>query len=647
MTKRKDGTFKLYIVWAVVFVAVALITLTYQRESTSFYGIAETRESKINSKVTVDIMKISVKEGQIIEEGTLLVELSSPEMTLKINEISHQIEQLKAEKGISKSEIRSSIRELQAQRASVVSDINYRIKQLENKYKINKNLSSGLKSLKKKNSNSGSNPIQLQIAALKDEMKLSVSPMNIKISLLRKELKGSGDPIKIRLERLDEELKLLSSENSKLNIYSQTSGIVGSVNFKAGEKVAPFVPILTVHQRTPSFVKGYLHENVYTKMKVGDKVNVISAADNSMFVEGIVMGVGAKIVEYPVRLRKHPDIAMWGRELIIKIPEDNSFILGEKVLISSVKEDNKSVLEKVRDFLGMEEVQAATLPVIQEEESLPKSFKLSKDIEASEVIYLADIDRYLILNDDTDKKVPELILCDSLGNIESTLISGLKKINDMESGALANDGSIFIASSLSHNKKEKLKNERKLLLKVKRDGKEFKLDKKVLLYDILVEYAKNNDSETTYFLNDSIKNKTLDIEGIFFKEDNLYLGVKAPLLDGSSVILEIVDIDTLIKNETAKKGSIRIWKTIKLKDGSGIQKISGMFLSGNDLFITGTTKKDGGLWKLNTSSKTPDLIKSFKDLRPEGVSRSKNDNIVLAFDQGSELSQIRFIRVKK
>ena len=51
-------------------------------------------------------------------------------------------------------------------------------------------------------------------------------------------------------------------------------------------------------------------------------------------VEGDVVGVGSRIVEYPVRLRKRQDIQIWGREVLIKIPENNAFLLGEKVRIS-------------------------------------------------------------------------------------------------------------------------------------------------------------------------------------------------------------------------------------------------------------------------------------------------------------------------
>ena len=273
---------------------------------------------------------------------------------------------------------------------------------------------------------------------------------------------------------------------------------------------------------------------------------------------------------------------------------------------------------------------------------------LPKGIEASEIIYLSDIDKYLVLSDDTENKAPIIFLVDSKGNVEETSISGLDRINDMESAALAENGSIFIASSQSHSKKGKLKDDRKLLIKVKRDGKHFKLEKKVLLYDILAEYSKMNNSDSAGFLKTSIADKTLDIEGMFFKDSNLYLGVKSPLLNGSSVILEIKNIDSLMKNEKIAERSVNIWKTFTLKDSSGKKELSGMSLVENTLYITGTTSKNGGLWRLSVNSQEPVFIKEFRNLRPEGVSAASEKNkLALAFDQGSQPSQIGFIKVEK
>jgi HlyD family secretion protein len=109
--------------------------------------------------------------------------------------------------------------------------------------------------------------------------------------------------------------------------------MIGMVKFKEGEKVSPFDTILTLHPAAPSYVKGYIHENVYSRVATGDTVEVRSFTDNRQATTGKVAGVGSRIVIYPERLQKRVDIPIWGREVIIKIPDNNSFLLGEKVLI--------------------------------------------------------------------------------------------------------------------------------------------------------------------------------------------------------------------------------------------------------------------------------------------------------------------------
>jgi hypothetical protein len=89
-----------------------------------------------------------------------------------------------------------------------------------------------------------------------------------------------------------------------------------------------------LHTKSPSYVKGYIHEDVYNKVAIGQKVTIASFSDPKNTIQGEVVGVGSRIVEYPVRLRKRPDFQIWGREIIIKIPSENNLLLGEKVRIS-------------------------------------------------------------------------------------------------------------------------------------------------------------------------------------------------------------------------------------------------------------------------------------------------------------------------
>lgn len=288
---------KLYFVWIVVCIALVIISLQYRGESTGFYGIADAREVVVNAGNPVEIKKIHVVQGQSIREGDTLIALRRPELDMKINEITLQISQTKTQKYAKVNSIRSQINELEAQ------------------YERNKKLTSELKSFKKENSatdqDDNQNPLLIKIESLKKELYLAMAPAQIK-----------------------EELNLLLKEKENLTIYAQINGIIGSVNAKEGEKVSPFTPIITLHTKSPSYVKGYIHEDVYNKVAIGQKVTIASFSDLKNTIQGEVVGVGSRIVEYPVRLRKRPDFQIWGREIIIKIPSENNLLLGEKVRIS-------------------------------------------------------------------------------------------------------------------------------------------------------------------------------------------------------------------------------------------------------------------------------------------------------------------------
>ncbi len=288
----------LYITLALVATILIVLSLKQNGESTIFYGIAETREIVINSDHAVEIKKIHVQQGQTINQGDTLIELNRPELTIKIKELTNQVSQAKSQQSAKANRIKAQIKELEAQ------------------YELNKKLTSQLKS------------IPNQKTAKKDD---AHNPIKIKIDNLKRELSITKSSTQVK-----EEIILLQQEIYKLTKSAQISGVIGSVNFKEGEKVSPFAPIITLHTKSPSSIKGYIHENVYNKVSVDQKVMVASLSDKRNKVEGVVIGVGSRIVEYPLRLRKRPDIQIWGREIIIKIPNENSFLLGEKVLITAI-----------------------------------------------------------------------------------------------------------------------------------------------------------------------------------------------------------------------------------------------------------------------------------------------------------------------
>jgi len=255
---------------------------------------------------------------------------------------------------------------------------------------------------------------------------------------------------------LERELNLMLEEKNKLYVFAQVSGVIGSVRCKVGEQISPFSTLLTLHPIAPSYIKGYVHEFVYTKIAVGQKVKVLSMANPFYSVTGEIVGVGSKIIEYPRRLRRMLEVQVYGREVQIRIPKDNQLLLGEKVLVSTQKqEDNLSSRPISKTLLGISQAKT-TAPITKEEIKEPVLIDITvsralRDVttmEASGILYLPDLKKYLLVSDTTPGNRPILYLMDNTGQIEDELvIQGLDKIDDMEAIAEGEEETIYIVCS--------------------------------------------------------------------------------------------------------------------------------------------------------------------------------------------------------
>ena len=342
----------LYLVWLLAVIFIILYSNRALVESHQFFGIAESNEVIINFENPVEIKKIYVVPGQRVNKGTLLLELDRSELTLNLNEVKHQLSEFKLQRKIEKNQTLTQIRELKAQKIAKANEINSEIKQLQSQHALNKRLTADLKSIMQKESQlnntekkSISSPIQLKIASLSEKLKFDTEQIDLKIKNLKRILYSDKNPLTVKIESLEKEIELLTAAKEKLLIYSENNGIIGSVHFKRGEKVSPFVSILTIYTQSPSYVKGFIHENVYNRISINDQV-IVSSLTGSTVSEGIVVGVGSRIVGFPERLRKRPERKIWGREIQIKIQDNNEFLLGEKVIIHPKIEKTFGIIRK-------------------------------------------------------------------------------------------------------------------------------------------------------------------------------------------------------------------------------------------------------------------------------------------------------------
>lgn len=658
---------RLYILCAVLIGLLAGLTAYYRAEPDTFYGIADTKEIAISSESAVEIRRITVAQGQLVSRGDTLLELHNPDLELRLSQISHELNELRARKTAHATLSKSEILQLKAQQAERVSEIRAEIKELEAQYDINRQLVSELRSLARDKdaptgSNEAKNPVQIKLESLRQLLALVQDPSRVYEGRLVNALSSEGDPLTEQVSQREDELRILNEDRKRLIILAQIDGLIGSVNFKMGEKVSPFTPIMTLHAASPSFVRGYIHEDVYSQVAVKQKVRVRSNQNRRHDVEGLVVGVGARIVEYPERLRKRADILIWGREIIIRLPPENRFLLGEKVLISlpgatglpgaKRPEGSVSADSGARDIQAPPARASAGLTA-----GLPGGAVEVPGVEASGLLFLPDLKRFLVISDETEKHKAMVHLMDTAFRIDKTVpIRGLDEMDDMEAVAEDGSGAVFILSSQSRTKKGKLPEHRKLLIKTRRKGDDLELQGRITLLDAL-EKASMADAGKDWaaFLRTGLAEESIDMEGMAVRGGDLYLGFKAPLLDGKAVILRLSGIDSLMAGKALAAPAVSIWKTLDLKDSRtstacGIADL--IFLDGDAYLLSTGTPADGGrdasagsgedrhagsLWVLRKDAAAPVELRDFAGAKPEGLAHvAAGKSFYIAFDNGSK-----------
>ena len=241
-----------YTIMFCIILLLTYITISLRSESTNFYGIADTKEIVINSETGVAIKRIFVVPGQTVRAGDTLVELSRPDLDLKISETGHQLDEIKTQSNAHVNLSRSEMLQLKAQQEARASELRAQIRELEMQYEINRKLVSELRSVKKTDDGSerdadSSNPIGIRIRQLKTELELALDPSQVSVDRLHNELSYAGDPLAEKVKGLRNDLVMMQKLKNDLFKTAQFGGVIGAVNFKEGETVSPFTPIITLH----------------------------------------------------------------------------------------------------------------------------------------------------------------------------------------------------------------------------------------------------------------------------------------------------------------------------------------------------------------------------------------------------------------
>jgi multidrug resistance efflux pump len=607
--------------------AVALVFMSLQWRGggasvSSFYGVVDTAETVVSAELPVEIVRLHVVPGQVVNAGDPLVDLVSGELERNIAELRYSLNEARAARLAEDREIQAQVAEYEAQ------------------YKLNRTLLR-----------------QVRGERASDEFVDEESPLRAAIH----GLKGLLEREELSTVDMEAYLSLLLREREKLTVVASGPGLIGTVQRRVGEKVKAFEPVLTLYTGAPVTVRGYIHESAHSAIRNGQKVRVRSLAARYE-LEGEVVGIGHRIVEYPVRLRKRPDIQMWGREVIVRIPDSNAFLLGEKVMID-MERDAGAVGSGSRTlFPGM----SAHASGVDAEEAAPATRAAAAEwtlpgVEASGLIYLPDARKFLVISDDTPRKRPSLHVVAPDGTLEGTTeIQGLEVINDMESIAQDALGRVYVATSQSRNKSGKFPAARRILVRAARtspNGTALKLEASVSLHEALAGAAADNPAEWAEWFRAATEAGSLDMEGMALHGNGLLLGFKAPLWRGRAVILQIHDRDGLLAGKPLAARGVSLWDApaLRVPGDATAYGISDLFDRDGVLHVLGTAVREdaadgvtsggGGWWTLERG-RPPRFRQEFPGVKPEGIAWDPHAGAWrVALDEGSDKpSRILLVR---
>ena len=450
------------------------------------------------------------------------------------------------------------------------------------------------------------------------------------------------DPLSVDIKDLNEQFENLEQQKKNLYVFASVDGVVGVVNFRRGERVPALTSILTLAPQSPTYIEGFLHESIHSKLEVGKAINVIQLAGGSKSVEGRVVSVGSRIIAMPPRLMANPNMQIYGREVIVEIPADNDFIPGEKVQLKP-KFEITFLPQASAEIKKM--ASGKLLSASPQEMQFPSDLAKRFSFEPSGAIYLQDLKKYLVISDDTDNaKSATLFLVNADGRVDEQVLTvpGIDKISDLES--ISQDGStVYLLTSQGVNKKGIDKKARNLFVRTTRSGISFSDTVVVEFKPLLIKAMKaSKDPQIKSILKKQIDGD-FEIESHFFIGKNLYLGLKNPLTDdGKAIILQVAHSETLFDSKTLDSANLSVWKTMAFNDVAGSpHRLSDVVTVDGALYATTVCDHEGcgAVWKLDDQNGilTPKLIKFFSDGKPEGLAfNPSGKTLFVAFDQKSK-----------
>ena len=326
----------LIIFWLAVIVLLIMFSMVFTDSNKAIVAQVEPMKKAISYRKAVRVVEIYVMPGQKVAPGDLLVKVERPDLILDLERKDNDLERLVIEKDIIESKYEEKQKSLKLNKEQKLQKIQAEIDQLQLIVDNNQKLSTQFGNLTGYSDtvqNYGNTYYEIELNALRKEIDFINSEYNREkeaaYSLFTSEVKS----LQIREDELKEEMRALEEEENQQVKRAEINGTIGSISAQTGELLSPYTTILSVYELNPSVIRAVMNEGYHYDAVVGQTV-IVESTNRRYHIEGKIMEVGSRIIEYPNRLKANEGVRMYGRELFINIPKENNFLNGERVFVT-------------------------------------------------------------------------------------------------------------------------------------------------------------------------------------------------------------------------------------------------------------------------------------------------------------------------
>ncbi|MDZ7401945.1 MAG: efflux RND transporter periplasmic adaptor subunit, partial [candidate division KSB1 bacterium] len=465
--------------------------------------------------------------------------------------------------------------------------------------------------------------------------------------------------------------RLVAETEHRINLRSVIApcdGFVTEILARPGDVIDAFLPIITVEEARPTYLDVYIPEQSNLALQVGMKAEIYSSRSRNYNTTGMVTFIHPEFTRASERLSFRGQI-FWARKVRVELPKDHQLLPGEVVNVRILK---KNAANQSASLIASEKKSADANPLQKKAPSVipmevPQNLWNKTRFEPSGVAWLPDIQKFLIVSDDTgiqdalNDHAPYLFLMDESGNVAEAPMPllGIEKINDLEAIAPAGNGAFYLISSQNISKKNKRPGSRELIIKVQRDGEKLVVQGQVQFLSLLLNSFSLPELRALGLEKfEADGQPVLNIEGAAFHDHALYLGLKEPVTNKGAIIWKLENVDDIFTSRKLAPNQLSVYGFVQL--GHHKNKSAGI----SDLMFD----QNGRLWALSTIVDAKDddqlggfhridrfadgrlaatRIFSFPNLKPEGICWQGSERFLIVFDKDNENPVFCFVDVKE